>query len=72
VARRYGAHINLIPFNPVFESGHRRPSTDEVRDFADLVDFHGGVGTVRGQRGADIAAACGQLKLQNSSQDTSS
>ncbi len=71
VARRYGAHINLIPFNPVFETGHRRPSTEEVRDFAAAVEFHGGVGTVRGQRGADIAAACGQLKLRHDAQEKS-
>jgi 23S rRNA (adenine2503-C2)-methyltransferase len=61
-ALRYGAHINLIPFNPVTETGHRRPSTDEVNLFAEQVARFGGHATVRGQRGADIDAACGQLK----------
>jgi 23S rRNA (adenine2503-C2)-methyltransferase len=61
VGRRYGAHINLIPFNPVIETPHRRPRTDEVDRFLAVVIKHGGHATVRGQRGADIDAACGQL-----------
>jgi 23S rRNA (adenine2503-C2)-methyltransferase len=61
-ARRFDAHINLIPFNPVIEMGHRRPSTDEVVAFAAQVEAAGGHATVRGQRGADIDAACGQLR----------
>ena len=62
LARRYGAHINLIPFNPVFETPHQRPSWDDVERFAAEVEASGGHCTVRGQRGADIDAACGQLK----------
>ena len=61
-AQPIGAHINLIPFNPVFETGHRRPTADEVRAFADLLARVGGHATVRGARGTDIDAACGQLK----------
>jgi 23S rRNA (adenine2503-C2)-methyltransferase len=61
-ARGLGAHINLIPFNPVFETGHRRPTPEEVHGFGELVAYHGGYATVRGQRGSDIDAACGQLK----------
>ena len=64
LARRFGAHINLIPFNPVFETPHQRPSWDEVEAFAEAVTAAGGHCTVRGQRGADIDAACGQLKLR--------
>jgi 23S rRNA (adenine2503-C2)-methyltransferase len=62
IAGRFGAHINLIPFNPVTETPHRRPSTEQVRAFADAVTAAGGHVTVRGQRGADIDAACGQLR----------
>jgi 23S rRNA (adenine2503-C2)-methyltransferase len=62
LARRYGAHINLIPFNPVIETPHQRPSWDDVEAFAAQVEAAGGHCTVRGQRGADINAACGQLK----------
>jgi 23S rRNA (adenine2503-C2)-methyltransferase len=62
VAQRFAAHINLIPFNPVFETRHRRPSEAEVLAFAARVQLLGGNVTVRGQRGADIDAACGQLR----------
>jgi 23S rRNA (adenine2503-C2)-methyltransferase len=59
---RFGAHINLIPYNPVMETPHVRPYPDQVRDFDAWVRGYGGYTTVRGQRGADIDAACGQLK----------
>ncbi|GDY13811.1 50S rRNA methyltransferase [Planctomycetota bacterium] len=62
LALRYGAHINLIPFNPVIDTPHRRPTTNEVKGFAAAVASFGGHATVRGQRGADIDAACGQLR----------
>ncbi|MEK7413602.1 MAG: 23S rRNA (adenine(2503)-C(2))-methyltransferase RlmN [Planctomycetota bacterium] len=59
------AHINLIPFNPVFETGHRQPTRDEVSAFATAVANAGGHVTVRRDRGQDIDAACGQLKLRD-------
>lgn len=62
IARRHQAHINLIPFNPVIETAHRRPDEAEVAAFLAAVTRHGGHATVRGQRGNDIDAACGQLK----------
>ena len=62
IARRYGAHINLMPYNPVGGSAHVRPSAEQVADFAARVAALGGHCTVRGQRGADIDAACGQLR----------
>lgn len=71
VAQRFRAHINLIPFNPVFETPHRRPEPGEVSHFAAAVTAFGGNVTVRGQRGADIDAACGQLKLKSSKPDPS-
>ena len=61
LARRFGAHINLIPYNPVLATPHRRPTAAEVEAFAAAVVAAGGRVTVRGQRGADIDAACGQL-----------
>lgn len=64
LARRYGAHINLIPYNPVQQTPHQRPSWDLVERFAGLVREAGGHATIRGQRGADIDAACGQLVLR--------
>ena len=64
-ARDLAAHINLIPFNPVITTGHRRPTPDEVRTFLAIVTNHGGHATVRGSRGTDIDAACGQLKRRD-------
>jgi len=61
LARRYAAHINLIPFNPVAATPHRAPDEAATLRFAQLVTAVGGRCTVRGQRGADIDAACGQL-----------
>lgn len=62
LARRYGAHINLIPFNPVFDTPHQRPDNADIERFCAVLEAHGAHFTVRGQRGADIDAACGQLK----------
>ena len=62
LARRYGAHINLIPFNPVFDTPHKRPSQEDIERFSEALHSHKAFFTVRGQRGADIDAACGQLK----------
>ncbi len=62
IAVEFRAHINLIPFNPVMTTPHRRPNEAEVEAFANAVTAFGGGVTVRGQRGADIDAACGQLR----------
>ncbi len=62
LALDFGAHINLIPFNPVAGAAHRAPTAEEIAAFADEVRRHGGHLTVRGNRGRDIDAACGQLR----------
>jgi 23S rRNA (adenine2503-C2)-methyltransferase len=62
IARHHHAHINLIPFNPVTETAHRRPGEAEVDAFLAALTRLGAHATVRGQRGNDIDAACGQLK----------
>jgi 23S rRNA (adenine2503-C2)-methyltransferase len=61
----------LIPFNPVFETGHRRPTDAEIAEFERRVTAAGGYVTVRGQRGADIDAACGQLRKRAMQEDGS-
>ncbi len=55
-------HVNLIPFNPVPESGFERPGEGEIRRFQEILQGYGVPVTVRRQRGADIDAACGQLR----------
>ncbi len=55
-------HVNLIPVNPVEGTGLDRSSRDRVRALRDAL-LHAGVETsVRVERGADIDAACGQLR----------
>ena len=56
------ASVNLIPINPVTERDFRRPSTDRIEAFRRaLEDSHISV-TVRKEMGADMNAACGQLR----------
>ena len=56
------AGVNLIPVNPVPERGFRRPSVGRVNYFAKYLTAHRITATVRKEMGADIAAACGQLR----------
>jgi 23S rRNA (adenine2503-C2)-methyltransferase len=60
-----GAHVNLIPLNPTRGFGGRAPATARLRAFAERLRAHGVAATVRRNRGADIAAACGQLRSQD-------
>lgn len=55
-------HINLIPVNEVKETGCRRSDEANVRAFADILEKKGFAVTVRRKLGADIDAACGQLR----------
>lgn len=55
-----GAHINLIPMNPVAESPFQ-PSR-RVRAFQSRLEAQGLTATVRRKLGSDIDASCGQLR----------
>ena len=56
-------HVNLIPLNPIPGTRLRAARREQVRAFAQvLTDAHIPC-TVRIERGQDIAAACGQLKI---------
>jgi 23S rRNA (adenine2503-C2)-methyltransferase len=56
------AKINLIPFNPWPGSIHQRSTWERIESFAEIVNRAGYASPVRTPRGADIMAACGQLK----------
>lgn len=58
---KFPMHVNLIPLNPVADSGMTRSSRDRVNEFRDYLENRGVPATVRIQRGKDIDAACGQL-----------
>ncbi len=55
-------HVNLIPANPVPERGVEPPSGRVVELFKKHVEKYGIATTVRREFGADISAACGQLR----------
>ncbi len=55
-------HVNLIPLNPVEGRDFAKPSREKVRDFQKIVESYGLETTVRRELGADIDAACGQLR----------
>src|SRR5213075_1174832 len=56
------AHVNLIPFNDVQGLPYRRPLPEAVSDFVARLRRRGLVAHVRKRKGADIDAACGQLR----------
>lgn len=60
--KKSGAHINLIPVNAV-DGGFSAADDDEVRRFRQQLVSLGLNATVRRRLGADINAACGQLRL---------
>ncbi|MBR2180026.1 MAG: 23S rRNA (adenine(2503)-C(2))-methyltransferase RlmN [Selenomonadaceae bacterium] len=57
-------NVNLIPINPVAERNFKRPSKESVNNFADYLNNRGITATVRKEMGANINAACGQLRLR--------
>jgi len=56
--------INLIPYNPVPGLKIRRPSNERIAAFKEILSGAGVRNTQRYTKGKDIAAACGQLALQ--------
>jgi 23S rRNA (adenine2503-C2)-methyltransferase len=63
-AQRLSAKVNLIPYNTVEGLDWRRPSDLAIDRFAVIVQAAGVTATVRREKGHDIDAACGQLRLK--------
>ena len=63
-ALRLSAKINLIPYNTVEGLNWSRPSRNRQEKFLSILREHKAVATLRHEKGHDIAAACGQLRLQ--------
>ncbi len=73
-ARKLGAllrgmlcHVNLIPVNPVRETSFKRSGAERVEKFRRTLENMGITATVRRKMGADIDAACGQLRAERMS-----
>ena len=63
-ARRLHAKVNLIPYNKVEGLPYERPTEPAIRLFCQTLLQSGIRATVRREKGHDIDAACGQLRLK--------
>lgn len=68
-ARRLKAKVNLIPYNTVDGLDWKRPSEDRCRAFRDILKNAGVAATLRLEKGHDIDAACGQLRLKQETEE---
>jgi len=64
ILRGLNCKVNLIPANPVAEKNILAPEKKEILVFRDYLVRAGTKVTLRKQRGADIQASCGQLRLR--------
>lgn len=64
MARRLGAHVNLLPLHPGGAPGLTPTDPAAIRAFRDHLIARGIEAVVRRSRGLDIDAACGQLRVE--------
>ncbi|MGB0579185.1 MAG: 23S rRNA (adenine(2503)-C(2))-methyltransferase RlmN, partial [Limisphaerales bacterium] len=64
LSRRLHAKVNLIPYNKVDGLPWERPSEEQQDAFATALEREGVTSTLRREKGHDIDAACGQLRLK--------
>jgi radical SAM enzyme, Cfr family len=63
-AKKLSAKVNLIPYNTVEGLPWLRPSRNRQEKFLSILRAHKIAATLRQEKGHDIDAACGQLRLQ--------
>jgi 23S rRNA (adenine2503-C2)-methyltransferase len=68
-ARRLHAKVNLIPYNTVEGLEWKRPTDIIIDRFAGVLKAARVTATVRREKGHDIDAACGQLRLKQLKSD---
>jgi 23S rRNA (adenine2503-C2)-methyltransferase len=66
-ARRLKAKVNLIPYNSVEGLEWKRPAISHCKAFQEVLRKAGVAATLRLEKGHDIDAACGQLRLKQES-----
>jgi 23S rRNA (adenine2503-C2)-methyltransferase len=64
LARECGAFVNLIPLHPGGAEGFHPTPPEEILAFARELRREGVEVAIRRSRGVDIAAACGQLRVE--------
>ena len=70
LSRRLNAKVNLIPYNQVDGLTWERPEEATQDAFADALLKEGVTATLRREKGHDIDAACGQLRLKTEKADS--
>jgi len=55
-------HVNLIPVNPIKERNFRQSESKRIQNFKNILEKNRINVTIRREMGADINAACGQLR----------
>jgi 23S rRNA (adenine2503-C2)-methyltransferase len=71
LARRLRAKVNLIPYNTVEDLSWSRPGEEVQEAFLAALEQQGVTATLRREKGHDIDAACGQLRLKTERGDGS-
>jgi 23S rRNA (adenine2503-C2)-methyltransferase len=71
-ARRLSAKVNLIPYNIVEGLVWSRPLRNRQEKFLSILRSEGTPATLRREKGHDIDAACGQLRLQTKKMEQAS
>jgi len=69
IAADLHAHVNLIPYNTVEGLPWQRPEVARQVAFARVLEAAGISVTLRREKGHDIDAACGQLRLKHQDQE---
>lgn len=62
IARTLGAHVNLIPVNPISERRFRPTGKNAVNALKNKLEKNNINVTIRREMGRDISGACGQLR----------
>lgn len=70
IARPLNAKINLIPYNTVEGLTWQRPPANHCHAFRKVLHNHQVTATLRIEKGHDIDAACGQLRLKREAAKT--
>lgn len=68
-ARGLNAKVNLIPYNTVEGLPWKRPEVPQQEAFLRVLEKAGVMATLRREKGHDIDAACGQLRLQQETEE---
>ena len=69
IAQRLHAHVNLIPYNRVEGLPWKRPNIKRQQAFGEILRAARVSHTIRKEKGHDIDAACGQLRLRHENED---